>query len=462
MRSSGLAPAAGVIDVPALIPATTSHVGNVFFGLALALVFLRFSIIHQVLSYLLGANLYLLYLIGIPAIFGVFVTGRLYDVLRTPTSRYWTLYALWIAAAVPFSYWPGHSFSVLSEYLRTNLVMLFVIAGLTVNWNQCRRMMFVIAAGALTNLMTAELFAGSRYGGRLSLGAGSIADPNDFAAHLLLVLPFLLWVVFSARFTPFRLAALLGIAAGMFYVLRTASRGALIGIAAGVLFYLFRATTRQRLALACLAPAVLAFLIVAVPKNSWDRLLSLSRDTGTEGETTEAAQSTESREYLLRKSMQYTFEHPVFGVGPGEFSEYEGVNNRLTGMTHGYWHDTHNTLTQVSSECGIPAAIFFIAGIASTFGLLNRTYREAKRRANCQDIRNTAFCLMLAFTAFCTATAFLNFAYFFYYPAMGGLAIAVASAAKEEFRARDRLPAQPQQAMPWAPPVRRSPAVKPA
>jgi O-antigen ligase len=207
---------------------------------------------------------------------------------------------------------------------------------------------------------------------------------------------------------------------------------------------------------------VLAFLIVAVPKSSWDRLLSLSRDAGPGAEAGEAVQSTESREYLLRKSLQYTIEHPVFGVGPGEFSEYEGVNNRLTGMTHGYWHDTHNTLTQVSSECGIPAALLFIAGIASTFGLLNRTYREAKRRDNCQDIRNTAFCLMLGFTAFCTATAFLNFAYFFYYPAMGGLAIAVASAAKEEFRVRDRAPEQTQPEMPWAPPVRRFPAVKPA
>ncbi len=461
MRSSGSEAAAATVDVAALNPAATSQVGNVFFGLALALVFLRFSILHQVLSYVLGANLYLLYLVGIPAVFGVIVTGRLYDVIRTPTARYWTVFAFWIAAAVPFSYWPGHSFSVFSEYLRTNLVMLFVIAGLTVNWTQCRRMMYVIAAGALTNLLTAELFAGSRYGGRFSLGAGSIADPNDLAAHLLLVLPFFLWVVLSARFAPFKAAGLLGIALGLLYVLRTASRGALIGIAVGLLFYLFRATMRQRLALACLAPVALAFLVFAVPRSSWDRLLSLSRDTGPGGEPSEAAQSTDSREYLLRKSLEYTFQHPVFGVGPGEFSEYEGVNNRLTGMTHGYWHDTHNTLTQVSSECGIPGAIFFMAGIVTTFGLLNRTYREARRRANCQDIRNTAFCLMLAFTAFCAATAFLNFAYFFYYPAMGGLAIAVAAAAKEEFRVRERAPVQAHPAMPWAPPVRRFPAVKP-
>ncbi len=145
--------------------------------------------------------------------------------------------------------------------------------------------------------------------------------------------------------------------------------------------------------------------------------------------------SSESREYLLRKSITYTFEHPIFGVGPRQFASYEGQHNRIVG-THGLWNEAHNSFTQASSECGIPALIFFLAGIVSTYRLLNGVWREARRRPDCGEIRVTAFCAMLGLTAFLAAIAFLNFAYFFYLPAMGGFAIALRRAAQREFRLR--------------------------
>ena len=105
-------------------------------------------------------------------------------------------------------------------------------------------------------------------------------------------------------------------------------------------------------------------------------------------------------------------------------------------MTHGSWHDTHNSFTQAASECGIPAGILYVAGIVSTFWLLNSTYRRARARTDCQDIRTATFCIMLALVGYCTATLFLNFAYFFYLPAIGGLTVAVTEAAKTEFLTR--------------------------
>ena len=48
-----------------------------------------------------------------------------------------------------------------------------------------------------------------------------------------------------------------------------------------------------------------------------------------------------------------------------------------------------------------------------------------------------AFFIMLGMVGYCTAIAFLNFAYFFYLPAMAGLAISFNRAAQREFRARD-------------------------
>jgi hypothetical protein len=44
--------------------------------------------------------------------------------------------------------------------------------------------------------------------------------------------------------------------------------------------------------------------------------------------------------------------------------------------------------------------------------------------------------------AFCTAIAFVNFAYFFYLPAMAGLAIAMSKAAQVEFQSRSQTTMQ--------------------
>jgi hypothetical protein len=107
---------------------------------------------------------------------------------------------------------------------------------------------------------------------------------------------------------------------------------------------------------------------------------------------------------------------------------------------------------QVASECGIPALILFLCGIVSTFRLLNSTFRQARRRSDCEDIAAASFFAMLAMVAFCTAIFFLSFAYFFYLPALAGLAIALDRTALAEFssRVQDLGPQQP----PWGGPPR--------
>jgi hypothetical protein len=77
-----------------------------------------------------------------------------------------------------------------------------------------------------------------------------------------------------------------------------------------------------------------------------------------------------------------------------------------------------------------------VAGILSSFWLLNSTYRKARGRPECQDIRTAAFCVMLALAGFCTAVTFLNFGYSFHLPAMAGLTVALSRAAKQEFESR--------------------------
>jgi O-antigen ligase len=425
-------------DAPEVVP--PDPLRSIAFHLGLLLLFLRISMLHQVQTVMMGFNLYLLYLFGIPAIIGVVAAGGLRRAFRGRPAYYWTGFAIWMFLAIPFSSYRRGSAELLLTYLRTDLIMLFVTGGLAVTWRECKQLMHAIAWGAFVNLMCARIFLkGMGSENRVSLEFGSISNPNDLAAHLLLALPFLLWVAMNSRFILMRLFAMLGVVYGLYVILGTGSRGALLALGAASVYFLVRGTARQRLVLVGIAPIAAAVLLTAVPTRILQRLTSFSANSADSVQ--EAIESSMLREYLLKTSIDYTFQHPLFGLGPGQFSSFEGMHNQIIG-THGYWHEAHNTFTQVSSECGIPGAILFIAGIVSTFLLLNRTFRQARNRPDCADIRAAVFCVSLALVAFCTAIAFVNFAYFFYLPAMAGLAIAMSKAAQVEFQSRSQTTMQ--------------------
>lgn len=423
--------------------------------MGLVLVFLRFSELHQILTYKMGFNLHLLYIFGLPTLIGAFACGGFRRAFTGP-GIYCSCFAIWLVLATPFSTWRGGSFEILNDYLRTNIVMLFVIAGLIVTWSEVRQLMMAVVWGGLINILTAKLFPEALSGSRLGLEFGSLANPNDFAAHLLLILPFLIWAVASAKSRIFRAIAAVGAALGLYLILGTASRGALVGIVAACLYALFRGTARIRTALLICAPIAAMVLVFIISPTVLARLLTFSTDMQT-ADSGEAAASAMAREYLLRKSIEYTFTHPLFGVGAGEFKEFEGTHNIVTG-THGQWQEAHNSLTQVASECGIPAVILMIASIVSALRLIGRTLKRARTSREYADIANAAFFVNLGCIGFFTAFQFVNFAYFFYVPAICGIAIALSRAADIEFGSRLAAAPMPgygnqQQRVPRRPPI---------
>jgi O-antigen ligase len=397
------------------------------------LLFLRVSMMNQVLSYLTQVNFRLLYVFGLPALLAVFFVGGIRRTLEGRPAYYWIGFAIWAILAVPFSTWMGSSFSLVATYLRADFLMLFVVGGLVITWRECKVMMYAMLFGGVVNLATARLF-GSTEVNRFGLEFGTVANPNDFAGHLLLVVPFLLWLVLTSRNILLRVAGLAGFVYGVYLILASGSRGAAVGLVVAVLFFLWRGSARQKITLIVGAPILLVVLIAALPGGTWRHIKSFSANTPDADGA--AIASSAARTYLFRQSVNYSLRHPLFGLGPGQFSIYEGVHNQIGGTTHGSWHDTHNTYTQVSSECGIPAMLLYIAGILSSFRLLGSAYRQARARPDCQDIRSAALCIMLGMAGYCAAITFLNFAYFFYLPAMAGFAIAFSRAAQREFRAR--------------------------
>ena len=77
--------------------------------------------------------------------------------------------------------------------------------------------------------------------------------------------------------------------------------------------------------------------------------------------------SYQQRHELLVTSLHITGEHPLFGVGPGNFQ-----------IVSGNWHVAHNSLTELSAEGGIAALLLFLLMVKSSFSNLRRA-REYNR-----------------------------------------------------------------------------------
>jgi O-antigen ligase len=214
---------------------------------------------------------------------------------------------------------------------------------------------------------------------------------------------------------------------GYIIVLSTASRGALLAIVASGIFLLIRASSTQRIAIALALPTLGAMALFVLPESTRSRLVNFSG-----GEKNEASESADARSYLLKQSILYSVQRPLFGVGPGNFSVYEGNQSREQGR-RGAWHNAHNSYTQVSAENGIPAIVFYLAAILGAYRMLARTNKLARARGpGGEEIARVTLWMLVSFVGFLTAITFLNFYQTFYIPALVGIAVAVSRAATAE------------------------------
>lgn len=399
------------------------------FYFALALVFIRFSMIHQLLDYLLHVQLYLLYFVGAPVLVAILTTGGLRRTFKYRPAIYWTAFGLWLIPAALFSTWRGGSFGEVENYYRTEFIMLFAISGLVTRWRQCRWLLCGIAFSALINVASVRLFGQLDNNGRTSLPFGTVGNSNDYAGHLIFVLPFLLWLVLDTKSISVRVAGLTVLASGIYEILASGSRGGMLGLVAAIVVFIFTAPSRLRRVILFIAPAVVVLAITLLPRAVVHRIFLFSGDSSERD--TEALESSSIRKQLLKDSIRFTIQHPLFGVGPDQFPNEEGMQTRESGPRFRLWYGTHNSFMQIATESGIPALVFCIGGILSSLLLLNKTGRLCRGRPHLNEIATAIMCLRIALIAFCVAIFFLNFGYFFYLSAMGGIAISVAAATRK-------------------------------
>jgi O-antigen ligase len=420
--------------------------------LLLGYAFVRFSFLSDIAAYVINSNPYIVPALGVPALALMLITGGIPRAFRGRAAYYMAALMFWLVLVTPLSTWIGGSVQVLVQAFETEFSMLFLIAGMLITRREVDWFLSMLAVAAAF-LVLSSFYYGTQNNGRFSFSFGTLQNPNDFATHLLLLIPFLLLVVLNSSSSLFRFSAGAFMLLDAYLVLKSGSRGAMLVLCAMLGFFFLKGTTVQRVGIAVSMVILSVVMFFMLPRATLQRYLmlvdssSVAQDDAENQELEMAKGSSEAREDLLTNSLMVTAEHPLFGVGPGMFAVSEANRAKAQGQRTG-WQVTHNSYTEISSEAGIPGFLLWVSTLVSTFLLLRTVYARAKADPHFTNIRNTAFCMILSVLGFSICIFFSSMSYRYYLPSLAGLTIAFAAAAQREMN--NGAPVRPV-VPPWAP-----------
>ncbi len=260
-----------------------------------------------------------------------------------------------LCGAVAFSpVWRGGAFQiVVLEF--SKVVLMTIVLVLTVStWPRFRKLIMVqvlcIGTVTLVSLQKSNLVAG-RLMGSLS---GRYGNPNDLALLIDLAVPFVIAFQIGTRSILKKVLWALLLCTMAYAVLLTSSRAGLLALllAVGVCLWEFGVKGRRETLLFFAGLGVVACLLAGLTTRTGMRLKSISSPSGDES----AYDSAQQRQELFWRSLHVTAEHPLFGVGSGNFE-----------VLSGSWHVAHNSFTELSAEGGILALVLFLLMLWRSF-----------------------------------------------------------------------------------------------
>jgi O-antigen ligase len=234
-------------------------------------------------------------------------------------------------------------------------------------------------------------------------------NPNDFAFILATTLPFAFWLL---RSRPYRLVILAMIGVIVAGILFSLSRGAMLGIAAGIVFLLFTDRRRTKVVLGAGAIALtVGLLVVRADPAKFDRALFRKEVVAGHNVTT--------RLEAWDAASKLAADHPLLGIGPGNFRSYyyEATGNPPGTEILAVVHDAY---LDVAAELGFIAALAFLAYLALAFTRLTGAIRV---RAGAPDFAQV---VRISLVIGMVSAVFISEQYFLPFWLLGGLATGLA------------------------------------
>jgi O-antigen ligase len=271
----------------------------------------------------------------------------------------------------PFSIWPGGALSVFTDlYFKVIIVFTLMLSTVTSRARFVRLVTVVVLGtsyigvrAVLDYFRGVNLYEDGRVGGAVG---GLFGNPNDMALNMVTFLPLAVALALVRGRLLVRALALVGVPAIAAAIIFSKSRGGTIGLILMLVALLYQ----MRHSRPGVAVAVVALCLAAMPLLPQSFLLRMSSIYDADEDPTG---SREARQRLLREGYEAFLGHPVFGLGAGQFSNYQPEEREEP------WRETHNAVLQVAAELGIFGLVVFIVLVGSGFAAVLRAITALRR-----------------------------------------------------------------------------------
>jgi O-antigen ligase len=223
---------------------------------------------------------------------------------------------------------------------------------------------------------------------------GATGDSNYYALSALMGLVIGYYLLLEQHSLWHRTFVLLCTSVTLIGLSLAASRGGLLGMLASFSYLIWRSRNRAR----NLAVAVLLVVpcITLLPSSPLNRFFKPN-----EGDRI----GQEDRVIVWRAGWKIIKEHPLFGIGAGQFrrqvQSYEGTGEDVQSLAH-------NTYVEVAAEMGIGSLLLFLSILVFTFLSLERTSRMALRNHAPKLLQVSALSIQASLVGYAVSLCFLT------------------------------------------------------
>jgi len=276
--------------------------------------------------------------------------------LTSPILRAALMLLGYVALTVPFAIWRGGALDQTIELAKLVFILFFIATLIDTNF-RLRSVVWTLvglltwyAGSAMHSYLKGVSFMEQDMERAVGVSSG-VGDPNALAGLIMGLLPFLIAAIRFTRMIAARLLLLSVFPLAIATLIVTGSRASMLALVAIGIYYVLQ-SKHKILGFACFV-ALLCATWLAMPAEYQQRYLSPVRYA--QGE--ELDESNELRLSVWKAGWRMFLDHPVLGVGAGQFSTAYGTV--YSGREHGPWMRPHNLLIQVGCELGLVGLVAF-------------------------------------------------------------------------------------------------------
>jgi O-antigen ligase len=273
---------------------------------------------------------------------------------------------VWACLSALFGVSLGHSASfILDSYWKVLYGAALVLLAIRTTRDIYTIVWALVLSGGALAYLSLFVFQMETVNGATRLAEGYSYDANDIGCVALPLMALSLLVLHVSKPIGKLVAGGIFIALTM-TLAKTGSRGALVGFAVMCVAIFFLSSYASILKRSLIVLISISCLALAAPQGYWQQMNTILDPKEDYNWT-----SPTGRRAVFLRGVGYMAEHPIFGLGIGNFDMAEGMLSdrarELSQEGEGVkWSAAHNSFLQAGAELGVPGAILFFVLVIGT------------------------------------------------------------------------------------------------